>query len=725
MAPALRIPVSLDMASLQQQTQAASSRVDETLRTIGRQFTRLNGEVLGVAQDTAGGMALAWSKSLASTAVRFTVLGAGAIAAFKLVSAAIGEARERLAEMVEVADKSRNVLVSPEFFQAFVAQSRKLKVEGKDLEDALTHAFQAVKEELNPDWTVWDQGLAKISAVEKAMREFNFELFDASQKSQGLQIFQNAKNTEDRVRGVLTMMIDLDRIGQHVASLDLGAKLFGPHQVDLIRQGRTSAQEMLDAINAAARNSDSVFPAAMVNRAKEIDDKLKIANQTLDRELKPSWENLETVVLKIKDAWAEVVKLAAEAVRLANNARPSVRLGPGLADLTDQATRLENRLRDTGLTPSQRAGFEAQLRDLQSRIARIELEQGNLEAVPPTGELPGAPGVPLPRPRPPEAPQAREAVARRDRFEASADSIEKRTAALQAETATIDLNTAARERAKIAAELQTVAMQINKEAGLGENVVTAEQRTRIEALADAYGRAAAAIEKARSPLATFARESANLDQALNRFAATSLDGMTNALADVVTGSKTAADAFKALADSVINDLARIAIRKAITGPLASLLFGAGGGINVGGFPGPNPFSFGSGGFTGPGGRDEPAGIVHRGEFVFDQDAVNRIGVANLARLQRGYAGGGLVGGIAGVGRTGGAPKVDIQVIQNAPGVEVQAQSPRRRADGGFDLKLIVDAVKSGVADDIARGGTNINSALAHRYGLNPAIGNQR
>ena len=49
-----------------------------------------------------------------------------------------------------------------------------------------------------------------------------------------------------------------------------------------------------------------------------------------------------------------------------------------------------------------------------------------------------------------------------------------------------------------------------------------------------------------------------------------------------------------------------------------------------------------GGYTGPGGKYEPAGIVHKGEFVMNAEATRRIGVSTLAKLQ-GYASGGLVG----------------------------------------------------------------------------------
>ncbi|HDZ2231660.1 phage tail length tape measure family protein [Klebsiella pneumoniae] len=45
--------------------------------------------------------------------------------------------------------------------------------------------------------------------------------------------------------------------------------------------------------------------------------------------------------------------------------------------------------------------------------------------------------------------------------------------------------------------------------------------------------------------------------------------------------------------------------------------------------------FSSGGYTGPGGKYQPAGIVHKGEYVFDQASTNRIGVSQLEALRNG------------------------------------------------------------------------------------------
>jgi tape measure domain-containing protein len=58
-----------------------------------------------------------------------------------------------------------------------------------------------------------------------------------------------------------------------------------------------------------------------------------------------------------------------------------------------------------------------------------------------------------------------------------------------------------------------------------------------------------------------------------------------------------------------------------------------------------PKGFAGGGYTGSGGKYEPAGIVHAGEYVFTKEQTSRLGVARLAAIaQNGYANGGLVDG---------------------------------------------------------------------------------
>lgn len=110
-------------------------------------------------------------------------------------------------------------------------------------------------------------------------------------------------------------------------------------------------------------------------------------------------------------------------------------------------------------------------------------------------------------------------------------------------------------------------------------------------------------------------------------------GFTDVLTGVLTGATTAEQAVQQLLSSLISALAQAALLG--QGPLGGL-FGGGSGI-FGAL-----FGFADGGYTGSGGKYEPAGVVHRGEYVMSQKAVNRIGVDNLERLHRGYADGGLV-----------------------------------------------------------------------------------
>jgi len=162
-------------------------------------------------------------------------------------------------------------------------------------------------------------------------------------------------------------------------------------------------------------------------------------------------------------------------------------------------------------------------------------------------------------------------------FDRAVSQIEKRTAVLNAETAAVDLGAAAQQRARIQVELETAAKKANEDAGLKNTAVTEAQRAKISQLADAYLKAAEASEKANSPLKSFARAAADSNATFQTFALDGLRSLEDGLADIVTGTKSVQDAFKNMASAIIADLARIAIRRAITGPLASALGDLGGG----------------------------------------------------------------------------------------------------------------------------------------------------
>ncbi|EOP2838821.1 phage tail tape measure protein, partial [Escherichia coli] len=124
------------------------------------------------------------------------------------------------------------------------------------------------------------------------------------------------------------------------------------------------------------------------------------------------------------------------------------------------------------------------------------------------------------------------------------------------------------------------------------------------------------------------------------------DGIAQNMAAMLTGAE--AD-WRGFTRSVLSMMTEILLKQAmvgIVGRIGSAIGGAfaGGGAHVSTGTAISSaaanFNFASGGFTGTGGKYEPAGIVHRGEFVFTKEATSRIGVGNLYRLMRGYAEGG-------------------------------------------------------------------------------------
>ena len=72
----------------------------------------------------------------------------------------------------------------------------------------------------------------------------------------------------------------------------------------------------------------------------------------------------------------------------------------------------------------------------------------------------------------------------------------------------------------------------------------------------------------------------------------------------------------------------------LAGGLSGLFGGGGGGGGAGGLLGALASGFAAGGYTGPGGKHQPAGIVHAGEFVFDAASTRRLGVGVLENMRR-------------------------------------------------------------------------------------------
>nr|UWG30079.1 MAG: Prophage tail length tape measure protein [Bacteriophage sp.] len=125
-----------------------------------------------------------------------------------------------------------------------------------------------------------------------------------------------------------------------------------------------------------------------------------------------------------------------------------------------------------------------------------------------------------------------------------------------------------------------------------------------------------------------------------------LSGLSDQLTEFLTTGKAS---FKDFASSIIGMIVKMIAQMVVFNTLSGLMPGGGGGgsfsfANMLGGGGKAAKGYANGGYTGDGGKYEPKGIVHGGEFVFTKEATRRIGTRNLYKLMRGYANGGIVGG---------------------------------------------------------------------------------
>lgn len=111
--------------------------------------------------------------------------------------------------------------------------------------------------------------------------------------------------------------------------------------------------------------------------------------------------------------------------------------------------------------------------------------------------------------------------------------------------------------------------------------------------------------------------------------------------------------FRSLTVSILSDISKMIIKMMILNAVKAAFGGFSGGGLVGGTEVNGNATYGmgtwaTGGYTGNGSKYEPAGIVHKGEYVITKEATARLGRGFLDQLNyggsTGYATGGLVGG---------------------------------------------------------------------------------
>ncbi|HFC8457068.1 TPA: phage tail length tape measure family protein [Neisseria subflava] len=204
----------------------------------------------------------------------------------------------------------------------------------------------------------------------------------------------------------------------------------------------------------------------------------------------------------------------------------------------------------------------------------------------------------------------------------------------------------------------------------------------------------------QSGLKSYIDSFGTMRQAMENATVQTFDKMGDALADFVATGKLD---FRSLTVSILQDLSKMLIKMAIANAMKSALGYADGGI-VGGGSAQSAALFSGGGYTGYGGKYEPAGIVHKGEVVFSQrDVRNHGGVAAVERLRlKGYAGGGTVGIAPHLLRNGQVQNAGGAVINVTVNMQGGGEDARQEAEEGVKAGMAA-AMKQIAAAEIANG----------------------
>ncbi len=230
----------------------------------------------------------------------------------------------------------------------------------------------------------------------------------------------------------------------------------------------------------------------------------------------------------------------------------------------------------------------------------------------------------------------------RDRFASELQQLQQRTNALQSATAAqAALNPLVEDYGQAVATAQAKQELMNA-AQAQNKTVTPEMAAQIDAAASAYGRASAAAQQLQ-------QQQENVRRSAEDALGTARDVTKGLITDLMSGKSGAEALSNALAkigDAILNNILDKVFSLQNFGGIFGGLLGGGGQAALAA-SGSIFGLFADGGYTGDGGKHEPAGVVHRGEVVWSQADIRRAGgvatVEAMRRGRRGYVEGGYVG----------------------------------------------------------------------------------
>jgi len=213
-------------------------------------------------------------------------------------------------------------------------------------------------------------------------------------------------------------------------------------------------------------------------------------------------------------------------------------------------------------------------------------------------------------------------------------------------------------------------------------------------------------------IAQFGENASDVFTATSQLANTTLSNMSSMMTQLVTTGNASVKQFaKTFLTSIVDIINKLLIAQAIQASMGWISAGSGagsatagagstpGGANAGAMGLSTNFrAYDVGGYTGDGGKFEPKGVVHGGEFVFTKKATQKIGVENLSALMKnaqGYADGGYVGN-GKAAMLGMQPSSAGGISVDLSGMTVVTQGNQQQSRSSQQNELISKAVRNEV-----------------------------
>lgn len=289
------------------------------------------------------------------------------------------------------------------------------------------------------------------------------------------------------------------------------------------------------------------------------------------------------------------------------------------------------------------------------------------------------------------------------RFKTDLQEIRDRTAALVQEQQITGQTFVQQEKRRMALDLEQQALKdVREEARKNhdknwESVQLApEQIAEIQKVSAAYAEQADILRQVQE-------QQDRAESSAKEFYDTAKSGF----ADVITGASSLQDALSGLAKK----LADLALNSAFDAVFGGTKTTSSGGALTGIF---KALGFADGGYTGAGSKYEPAGVVHKGEYVMDAATVRKAGgpaaMDAMRRGLKGYANGGYVGPSAprlpdiskATGKASAPVQINYNPVVDARGADAAAVSRLEQALAQ-DRKMFKLNVISSMRDAKARG----------------------